>query len=110
MLNRELGADFALSGFSHRALYNAAAAQIEMYLLSRRRQRVYIAALQRQYDFAPGQAILTEISRKFTRPALAAMLQQAGFGIVRHLEGGERLFSLVLAEPLLSHSCHKAGV
>lgn len=100
VVNRELQADFDLAGFRHRAVFNRAEARIEMYLLAQRRQRVTVQALQRCYEFEPDEAILTEISRKFTPESLSAMLGRAGFAIERHLEGGERLFSLVLAKPL----------
>lgn len=110
VVNRELGANFDLTGFRHQAIYNPLAAQIEMYLLARRRQQIFIEALQRQYEFAAGQAIRTEISRKFTPCTLAALLHQGGFKPVRHLEGGEHMFSLVLARPALSCSCNKTVV
>ena len=37
-INRELGADFDLDAFSHRAFYNSERRRIEMHLASRRRQ------------------------------------------------------------------------
>jgi len=98
VINRELQADFDPAGFCHRALYNRRRMQIEMLLVARRRQRVHVGALERAFEFARGEAILTEISRKFTRRTLTAMLEQAGFTVVRHIEGGEHLFSLVLAQ------------
>lgn len=98
VLNRELGADFDTTGFEHRAFYNRTARQIEMYLLSRRDQKVRVPALNRNYPFARGEAMLTEISRKFDAEALEALVSEAGLRIRRHFEGGEQLFSLVLAE------------
>lgn len=99
VLNRELDADFEVAAFQHRARYNPEAARIEMYLVSERAQRVSVAALGRDYGFAAGEAMLTEISRKFTSESLASMLAAAGLAIEAHFEGGERLFSLVLARP-----------
>lgn len=99
VLNRELDADFDLDGFRHRAIYNPRAEQIEMYLIALQEQTVRVRALQRSYQFAEGEPILTEISRKFSRKGLAALLGGAGLGVVRQFEGGEQLFSLTLARP-----------
>ncbi len=41
-INRELGADFDLDAFAHRAFFNAAASRIEMHLVSRVDQEVQI--------------------------------------------------------------------
>ena len=54
-LNRELGADFDLGAFTHRAVWNAAHSRIEMHLVSRKRQRVRIPALDLKIDFLPGR-------------------------------------------------------
>ncbi len=50
-LNRELGADFDLEAFSHRAIWNASESRIEMHLVSRAAQRVRLAELDLQGGF-----------------------------------------------------------
>lgn len=97
VLNRELQADFDLESFRHQAVFNAQASRIEMYLISQREQQVRIGALGRTYRFAAGERLLTEISRKFSHRHLSRSLINAGFEIEQHYEGGEQLFSLVLA-------------
>lgn len=99
VLNRELDAGFRLDGFRHEALFNPAAAQIEMYLVSNCGQSVRLGALDRTLELAQGERILTEISRKFTAPGLEAMLRRAGFDVCRHFEPGNGYFSLLLARP-----------
>ncbi|MGH9391207.1 MAG: L-histidine N(alpha)-methyltransferase, partial [Vicinamibacteria bacterium] len=79
VINRELGADFDLDRFEHIALYNEEASQIEMYLRSSRRQTVRIPALSMRVSFEPEECILTEISRKYTRESVEAILFRAGF-------------------------------
>lgn len=101
VVNRELQADFDLAGFRHRAVFNEAASRIEIYLVSQRRQRVNVRALAKTYSFNEHDVILTEISRKYSRQSLSSMLERAGFVIKRHIEGGERLFSLILARATL---------
>lgn len=62
-INRELGADFDLSAFAHRAIWNDQASRIEMHLESLSDQQVKIG--QDQFFFAAGETIHTENSRKF---------------------------------------------
>jgi L-histidine Nalpha-methyltransferase len=99
VLNRELGAGFDRRGFAHRALYNAAEEQIEMYLVARRDQRVRIGALGAELHFAAGERLLTEISRKYTPESLQALLGAAGLAVEHHYEPPDGYFSLVLARP-----------
>ncbi|MEJ2644553.1 MAG: L-histidine N(alpha)-methyltransferase [Gammaproteobacteria bacterium] len=99
VLNRELEADFDLGGFRHQARYNRALEQIEMYLVARRAQQVRLGALDADLEFANGEAILTEISRKFTPASLESLLGAAGLVVDRHFEPPNGYFSLVLARP-----------
>ncbi len=45
-VNRELGGDFDVTQFSHRAVWNARASRVEMHLVSRTRQRVQVPRVQ----------------------------------------------------------------
>jgi dimethylhistidine N-methyltransferase len=76
-LNRELGAQFDLSAFAHRAFYNAAQSRIEMHLVSRRAQRVRVAG--QLVQFAAGETIHTENSYKYTPQQVQQMARAAGF-------------------------------
>jgi L-histidine N-alpha-methyltransferase len=100
VLNRELRAGFDPDGFEHRADYNCAAQQIEMYLIAGRDQRVPLERLGCQLTLRAGERILTEISRKFSRHGLRALLADAGFGVERHFEPENGYFSLMLAAPV----------
>jgi L-histidine N-alpha-methyltransferase len=97
VLNRELGADFDPEGFAHRAPFVAAAARIEMHLVAQRAQTVRVAALDRCYRFAAGEHLLTEISRKFSRRSLEALLARAGLAVDVHYEAEGGDYSLLLA-------------
>lgn len=99
VLNRELRADFDLGGFAHEALYNPEAAQIEMYLVAKRAQRIRLSALGQAIRFVAGERVLTEISRKFTTESLGALCGAAGLAIERHYQPGNGYFSLVLTRP-----------
>lgn len=97
VLNRELDADFQLQQFKHRAEFNTTDGQIEMYLESCCDQSVEIARLDETLDLLAGERILTEISRKFTRPQLENLLTGAGLEIGHHFQPDNGYYSLVLA-------------
>lgn len=99
VINRELGADFDLERYAHYAYFNPRESQIEMHLVAMSAQRVRFAATDAVLELKEGDTIQTEISRKFTRAALEAMVRGAGFEIERHYEARAPAFSLVLARP-----------
>ena len=77
--NRELGADFDLSRFAHRAVWNAADSRMEMHLVSRGAQSVHLGG--RRFDFADGETIHTENSHKFTADGFGALAAKAGWRV-----------------------------
>jgi dimethylhistidine N-methyltransferase len=92
-VNRELGADFDLSAFRHRAPYNEVHGRIEMHLVSERAQIVNLDS--RVFRFEGGEHITTEYSYKYTLPGFAGMALRAGFELVRNWEDRDRLFSVL---------------
>lgn len=78
-LNRELGADFDLGCFAHRAVWNPDRSRIEMHLESLIAQRMQIPALDLDVSFAEGERIHTENSYKYAPGQAEAMLAAAGF-------------------------------
>jgi L-histidine Nalpha-methyltransferase len=76
-MNRELGGDFDLSAFRHRAFYNAEGHRIEMHLESLRDQTVRVAG--RNFTFAKGETIHTENSYKYTVEGFRALAESAGW-------------------------------
>lgn len=80
-LNRELGADFDLARFKHRAFFNEAASRVEMHLVSLHRQVVHVAG--ERITFAQGETIWTESSYKYDDASLDALVSSAGFHVTR---------------------------
>ena len=78
-INRELGANFDLLAFDHRALWNAGASRIEMHLLSLFDQTVHIAGLELDVPFVAGETIWTESSHKYTEAGFRHLVEKAGF-------------------------------
>jgi dimethylhistidine N-methyltransferase len=76
-INRELGADFDLAAWRHRAFYNEAAGRIEMHLVSLRDQTVTVAG--EPFTFAAGETIHTENSYKYGVEEFRRLAARAGF-------------------------------
>lgn len=97
VLNREVGADFDLSGFEHRAVWNAEESWMEMRLRSRRNQTVGFADLDLAVELAAGEEILTEISTKFDPVRVPDELAEAGLTPVGSWTDRDGDFALSLA-------------
>jgi len=80
-INRELGADFDLDQWRHRASYNSNAGRIEMHLISEIDQFVHFN--EHKFHFRRGEKIITEYSYKYTPDEFAAFAAKAGFNFVR---------------------------
>jgi dimethylhistidine N-methyltransferase len=94
-LNRELGADFNLDAFTHRARWNGPCSRIEMHLESLADQTVHIAG--KTFHFRTGETIHTENSHKFTPAALEGLLTSAGFTPTRIFHSPGDTFAVTLA-------------
>lgn len=81
VINRELDADFDPAGFDHEATWDAHEEWMDLGLRSRRAQRVRVAALDLDVDFAAGEYLRTEVSAKFRLPSLAAELAAVGLEV-----------------------------
>jgi L-histidine Nalpha-methyltransferase len=97
-INRELGADFDVDAFRHRALWNDAESRVEMHLAATRRQRVRIPAASLDVTFEEGETIWTESSYKYRRDDVVRMLERAGFSRVDQWVDEADGFALTLVE------------
>lgn len=95
-INRELGADFDLSAFTHVAFYDAAAGRIEMHLESRVAQTVTVAG--RRFSFAAGERIHTENSCKYSVEEFRALSSAAGWRPARCWTDERQYFAVHLLE------------
>jgi L-histidine Nalpha-methyltransferase len=95
-INGEMGGNFDLGGFVHRATWNAGDSRMEMHLVSTRRQRVRVRSCDLDITFEAGEPIWTESSYKYRVEELEPMLERAGFQMAgQWVEDG---FALTLAE------------
>ena len=77
-INRELGADFDLGLFDHHAPFVEEHSRIEMRLISRCDQGVYVERLGQRFDFEEGEYIHTENSYKYTLEGFGSLCEAAG--------------------------------
>ncbi len=92
--NRELGSDFDLRSWRHRAIYNEKAGRIEMHLVSLRAQTVNVA--DSAFSFAPGEYITTEFSYKYSLPEMIALAGAVGLRFEKIWTDEQKLFGLFL--------------
>src|SRR5579862_8483446 len=97
-INRELGGDFDLESFVHRALWNAAESRVEMHLVSLRRQVVRVAAAELELTLDEGESIWTESSYKYEPSTVALAIERAGFEPVSQWIDAHDRFALTLAK------------
>lgn len=76
-INRDLGGNFNLSGFKHRAIYNRERHRIEMHLISRKTQTVRL--LGNTFSFRAGETIHTESSYKYSIERFTALARGSGW-------------------------------
>jgi dimethylhistidine N-methyltransferase len=91
-INRELGGNFDLSAFTHRAIYNRERHRIEMHLISRKQQAVRM--LGTSFSFRPGESIHTENSYKYSIERFAALARGSGWQVRESWTDKKGMFSV----------------
>jgi dimethylhistidine N-methyltransferase len=91
-INNELGGNFDIAHFEHRAIYDAVAGRIEMHLVSRRAQIVRVG--ERAFSFREGETILTEYSHKYSLDEFAHLAQRSGWRVEKVWTDAGHLFSV----------------
>ncbi|EQM87547.1 L-histidine N(alpha)-methyltransferase [Stenotrophomonas hibiscicola] len=97
-LNREIGSDFDLDGFRHRARYSIARLRIETDLVSQRAQDVRLDG--RTFHFQADEPIRVEYSHKYTDDSFEALLLPAGLQVVRRWDAESPAYGLRLLRAL----------
>ena len=98
VLNRELGADFAVERFDHVAFFDPDEEWIEMQLVSTALQRVRIPSIGVDVEFGDGERVRTEISAKFRTGRIEAELSSAGLSVAHLWTDADDDFALVVAQ------------
>ena len=95
-LNRELGADFPIADYRHRAFYNKEQHRVEMHLIAERAHKVNIPQVG-EISLEKGESIRTELSYKYDRTILEDILCASGLKIEKWMPAADDSFALALA-------------
>lgn len=95
-INRELDAEFDLSGFRHVARFDEQERRIEMHLLATRTQTVAIPRALCSASFVEGETIWTESSHKYCPKEVIEMGRRSGFRARRQWIDSEWAFAQTL--------------
>lgn len=82
-INNELGGNFDRNEFRHYPTYDPLTGETKSYLISKKRQTVYIEVLDQEFTFEKDEAIFMEISQKYSLEMIEECATQAGFKIVQ---------------------------
>ena len=91
-INRELGGDFDVGAFIHRAVYNRDRHRIEMHLISKKALTAEV--LGQKFSFRPGESIHTENSYKYSIERFALLARVSGWTLLQTWTDPEGMFSV----------------
>jgi L-histidine Nalpha-methyltransferase len=86
-INRELGGNFDLEAFQHRAFYDSERCRVEMHLASTKRQAVRVC--NTAIEFRAGETIHTENSYKYSIESFRALAQRSGWSALKAWTDGQ---------------------
>lgn len=95
-LNHELGANFPIAEYEHRAFYNDQQHRVEMHLVARRPHTVTIPTVG-EITVDAGESIRTELSYKYDRTILEDILCASGLIMEQWMPAEDGSFALALA-------------
>jgi dimethylhistidine N-methyltransferase len=98
-INKELGGNFELGKFEHCAFYSRERHRIEMHLVSKTDQQLYIGALGKTFALRKGESIHTENSYKYNSSQIVALAEDCGFTVKKNFTDEKRWFDLALFSP-----------
>ena len=98
-INRELGADFNLTDFSHYASYHPIEGAARSFLISCRTQTVSIKALNESFEFDAWEPIFMEISQKYSLAMIEDLARASGFQIAENFFDGKKFYADSLWKP-----------
>ena len=91
-INRELGGDFDRNNFIFYSGYDVITGAVESYLVSTKRQEVFIRDLNRIFSFEAWEPIHTESSYKYLESEIACLAAETGFEVQKDFFDSQRYF------------------
>jgi len=92
-INKELGGNFELEQFNHTPEYSKEEGIAKSFLTSLRKQAVYIAALDKTFEFEAGEKIATEVSRKYNDEIIKQLIKNTDFTVLKKLTDEKAYFA-----------------
>ena len=83
-INRELGGEFDREKFAYYSSYQLATHAVESYLVSTRKQQVFIRDLDASFSFEAWEPIHTESSHKYLESDIVSLAGETGFEVVKN--------------------------
>ena len=96
-INRELSGDFDPEQFVHHAVFSPSGSRMESYLISRQQQIVHVAG--QRFEFEAWEPIHTEVSCKYSRREIHALLEAAGLTSIQFFTDPDNQFADVACGP-----------
>jgi L-histidine N-alpha-methyltransferase len=98
-INKELDGNLELGKFEHHAFYSREQQRMEMHLVSKTDQQLYIGALGKTFAIRKGESIHTENSYKYTLNQIAALAEDCSFTLEKNFMDKNRWFNIALLSP-----------
>lgn len=98
-INKELGGDFKIENFSHKAFFNQNKKRIEMHIVSGMDQQFFISSFNKKINFKKNETIHTENSYKYNQQDIERLVKRAGFSIEKEFFDKNNWYELVLLKP-----------
>lgn len=99
-INQELGANFNVEDFDHFPTYDPLTGETKSHIISKKKQEIYIEAIDEKVLFEAWEAIHTEISQKYSPRMITEYAEGAGFRIVKNFTDSNNYFVDSLWEKL----------
>lgn len=91
-INRELGGHFKLDCFRHFGTYDVFSGAMESYLVSLRRQEVFIDHIGRSFHFRPWEPIHLEYSYKYLKADIKMLAMETGYEVLDNFSDASDYF------------------
>lgn len=92
-INREFEGDFKLDDFDFYCTYNPENGNVKSYIVSLRKQTVYLKKLDRHFHFNYDECIWTELSKKYNFDEIEALAKETNFEVENHFLDCKHYFS-----------------
>lgn len=92
-INREFEADFKIDDFDFYCHYNPMTGEVKSYLVSLRKQTIYLKKLNRYFNFDYNELIWTELSKKYDYNEIEALANSANLKVEKHFLDCKHYFS-----------------